>query len=187
MKSTHVIIYFLAFSLLFSSCNQDTTSSENEKLSLSPEQIKIKETWNSSSDWVKQITLSDTLVIRNTQWGVAIDEIKEKIKLSDSQPPHGKSYSLYFDDSDLNFVDIVYIPNKAGKLDEIDLDIFVEEIPKVGQLRESISNYFDAKFGPSETKGNKTQWNQNKNTQVELEDMSTSKDPGIRVILKSKI
>lgn len=185
MKSSYALICLLV-GLILSACNKDTNSSENAKLSLSPEQIKIKEAWNASSDWVKQITSSDTLVIRNTQWGVALDEIKEKIELSESQPAQGKSYSLYFDDSDLNFVDIVYIPNKDGKLNEIDLDIYVEEMPQVGQLRASISNYFDAKFGPSVTKGNKTQWNQNKNTQVELEDVSTSKDPGIKVVLKAK-
>ncbi len=118
--------------------------------------------------------------------GVTLDEINEKIELSESQPEHGKSYSLYFDDSDLNFVDISYIPNNDGKLHEIDLDIYVEEMPQVGQLRQSLSSYFDVKFGPSVTKGTKTLWNQNKNTQDELEDVSTSKDPGIKVILKSK-
>jgi len=172
--------------MLFSACNKDTNSSENAKITMSPEQLKIKEAWKSSNDWVKQITSSDSLVIRNTQWGVTLDEIKEKIELSESQPDHGKSYSLYFDDSDLNFVDISYIPNKEGKLSEIDLDIYVEEMPQVGQLRQSLSSYFNVKFGPSVTKGNKTIWNQNKNTQVELQDVSTSKDPGIKVILKSK-
>ena len=186
MKRSHSFIYLLAGCLLFSACTQETNSSENSKISLSPEQLKIKEAWKSSHDWVKQITSSDTLIIRNTQWGVALDEINEKIELSESQPDHGKSYSLYFDNSDLNFVDISYIPNNDGKLKEIDLDIYVEEMPQVGQLRQSLSSYFDVKFGPSVTKGTKTLWNQNKNTQVELEDVSTSKDPGIKVILKSK-
>ena len=186
MKRSHSYIYILAGCMLLSACTKDTNSSENAKITLSPEQLKIKEAWKSSSDWVKQITSSDTLVIRNTQWGVGMDKINEKIELSESQPAQGKSYSLYFDDSDLNFVDISYLPNKDGKLNEIDLDIYVEEMPQVGQLRSSLSTYFDAKFGPSITKGNKTHWNQNKNTQVELEDVSTSKDPGIKVILKSK-
>ncbi len=179
-------VFVLASSLLFCACNKDTSSAENSQISLSPDQLKIKEAWNASSDWVKQITGSDTLIIRRSKWGMNLDQIHEKIDLSESQPADGKSYSLYFDESDLNFVDIAYLEDKNGKLNEVDLDIYVEELTQVKQLRSSFTAYFDAKFGPSVTKGKRTQWDQNKNTQVELEDVSTPKDPGIKIILKAK-
>jgi hypothetical protein len=115
-----------------------------------------------------------------------ISQIQESVELAESQPTSGKSYSLYFDDSDLNFADITYIGNDQGKLNEIDLDIYVEENAQVIELQSSIKTYFDVKFGPSKTARKKTLWSQNKNTQVELEDVSTSKDPGIKIILKAK-
>ena len=181
-------IYFLLFLATASlySCNKDSSSAENEQISGAPEQIKIKEAWNASHNWVKQMTLSDTLIIRKTNWGTDISQIKESVELAESQPQSGKSYSLYFDDSDLNFVDISYLANAQGQLNEIDLDIYVEENAQVSELQKSIKEYFDVKFGASNTTGKKTTWNQNKNTQVEMEDVSTSKDPGIKIVLKAK-
>ena len=86
----------------------------------------------------------------------------------------------------MNFVDISYLPNAQGQLSEIDLDIYVEENAQVSELQKGIKEYFDVKFGASNTTGKKTTWNQNKNTQVEMEDVSTSKDPGIKIVLKAK-
>jgi hypothetical protein len=181
-------IYFLLFLAVTSlySCNNDSSSAENEQISGAPEQIKIKEAWNASHDWVKQMTLSDTLIIRKTNWGTDITQIKESAELAESQPQSGKSYSLYFDDSDLNFVDISYLANAQGQINEIDLDIYVEEYAQVSELQKSIKEYFDVKFGPSKSTRKKTSWIQNKNTQVEMEDVSTSKDPGIKIVLKAK-
>lgn len=168
------------------SCNNDTNSAENAQISGAPNDVKIKEAWESSHDWVKQMTLSDSLVIRNNSWGIDMNQIKESLELAENQVPNGKSYSLYFDDSDLNFADISYLPNAHGKLAEIDLDIYVEEMTQVKELQSSMINYFDVKFGPSRKQGKKTTWSQNKNTQVEMEDVSTSKDPGIKIVLKAK-
>ncbi len=184
IKSLHLL--FIALILSLGACNKDTNSSENSQISGAPEQLKIKEAWNSSHDWIKQMTLSDSLIIRNKSWGMDMNQIHETVELAESQPTSGKSYSLYFDDSDLNFADVTYIANDQGKLNEIDLDIYVEEIAQVSELQTSIQTYFDVKFGPSKTTEKKTLWSQNKNTQVELEDVSTSKDPGIKIILKAK-
>ncbi len=186
MKITSVYILLFTTALSQYACNNDTNSAENKQISTSPEQIKIKEAWNVSHAWVKQMTLSDSLIIRNISWGIDINQIKESVELAESQPKTGKSFSLYFDDSDLNFADISYLPNALGQLNEIDLDIYVEETAQVSELQNSIKTYFDVKFGPSNVKGKKVIWTQNKNTQVELEDVSTSKDPGIKIVLKAK-
>ena len=186
MKIRLIYCLFLLAASSLSSCNQDSSSAENEQISGASEQIKIKEAWNASHEWVKQMTLSDTLIIRKSNWGIDIAQIKESAELAESQPQSGKSYSLYFDDSDLNFVDISYLANAQGKLNEIDLDIYVEETAQVSKLQKSIKEYFDVKFGTSKSTGKKTSWTQNKNTQVEMEDVSTSKDPGIKIVLRAK-
>jgi len=102
------------------------------------------------------------IIIRKTNWGVDISQIKESAELAESQPHSGKSYSLYFDDSDLNFVDISYLANAQGQLNEIDLDIYLEENAQVSELQKSIKEYFDVKFGTSKSVGKKTSWSQNK-------------------------
>lgn len=184
IRSIYFLLFLAAISLY--SCNNDSSSAENEQIIGAPEQIKIKESWNASHEWVKQMTLSDSLIVRNKSWGIDINQIKESVEMAESQPKSGKSYSLYFDDSDLNFVDITYMANEQGKLNEIDLDIYVEENAQVSELQKSVKEYFDVKFGVSKSTGKKTTWTQNKNTQVEMEDVSTAKDPGIKIVLKAK-
>ena len=184
-------ISFLLFGLFITtiglySCNKDTNSSENTQISGDLEQIKVKDAWDASDDWVKQITLSDTLILRRKSWGMDLKTLQENIELAENQPDKGKSYSMYFDNSDLNFVDITYVPNNSGLLSEIILDVYVEEKTKVLELQNNIKNYFDVKFGPSVSNGKKITWVQNKNTQVEIEDVSTSKDPGIKIRLMAK-
>ena len=186
MKFTPFIRYTVVFCIFLSACNQESNTSENASVGSSAEQMKIAEAWNNSSDWVKQITQSDSLVIRNKNWGMDFSQVKDPLELAESQPPLGKSFSLYFDDSDLNFVDITYIPNAAGKFAEIDLDVYVEEPSQVKAFQKNIKDYFDVKYGTSVSQGKKISWSQNKNTQVELEDVSTSKDPGIKIVLKAK-
>jgi hypothetical protein len=42
-------------------------------------------------------------------------------------------------------------------------------------------SYLDAKFGPSEIKGKEINWTKNNNTRIHLENVSTPKDPGIKI------
>jgi hypothetical protein len=64
--------------------------------------------------------------------------------------------------------------------------VFLDESKEVGDLLLEFKSYFDLKFGRSQLSDNKYQWLQNKNTQVILEDVSTSKDPGIKMIFSKK-
>jgi hypothetical protein len=110
-----------------------------------------------------------------------MESLKDTLELAESQPENGKSYTLYFDDTDLNFSDITYIPNDQNKLQEIDFDIFVESGSEVQPLIDHWKTYLDAKFGPSEVKGKILLWSKNKNTRIQLENVSTPKDPGIKI------
>lgn len=186
MKKKILFLGLLVSTISLSSCNKETNSSENSKISGESEQIKIKDAWNASDDWVKQITLSDTLIFRRKSWGMDLNTIQENIELAEGQPDKGKSYSMYFDKSDLNFVDITYVPNSSGLLAEIILDVYVEETSKAIELQNNIRNYFDVKFGASVSNGKKITWSQHKNTQVLMENVSSSKDPGIKISLKAK-
>jgi hypothetical protein len=186
MKSPKILLFLLSLGISLQSCNQETSKSENNPINKSTDQTEIKAAWNASGDWVKIITQSDSLVIRNKKWGMDMNLVNDPLELAESQPAVGKSYSLYFDDTDLNFVDITYLPNEKGQLSAIHMDIFVEESQQVIALQNSFKSYFDVKFGESVQKGKKITWGKNKNTQVELEDVSKSKDLGIKIILKAK-
>ena len=75
MKFTPFIRYTVVFCIFLSACNQESNTSENASVGSSAEQMKIAEAWNTSSDWVKQITQSDSLVIRNKSWGMDFNQV----------------------------------------------------------------------------------------------------------------
>ena len=176
--STSVIVFF--------SCNSSTENEKNGTVGLSEIDQLALDTWNKSGDLVQKITLSSKGVIRNKEWGISLDSLQEKLELAENQPANGKSYTLYFDDSDLNFTDITYLGDDQQKLTEIDLDIFIETKPQVEELKEKFTNYLLVKFGPSKTEGNKIIWEKDKNTEVILQDVSTLKDPGIKLVFLRK-
>ena len=175
------VIIALALSLTLQSCNQETQN-ENKQ---SGESEAIKTAWEESGEWVQKLSLSPNYIIRNTTWGQDFSKLNDTLELAESQPEKGKSYTLYFDDTDLNFSDITYIPNDQNKLQEITFDIFVDSAEDVQPLIDQWKGYLEVKFGPSETKGKEVLWTKNKNTRIQLENVSTPKDPGIKISFKA--
>jgi len=176
-----LIVPLLAIFVFVSSCNQEKQN-EN-KGSDSSEAIEVA--WEDSGDWVQKLSMSPTNIIRNATWGHDLAQLKDTLELAESQPEKGKSYTLYFDDTDLNFSDITYIPDDQNKLQEITFDIFVDSAEDVQPLTEQWKGYLEVKFGPSETKGKQVLWTKNKNTRIQLENVSTPKDPGIKISFKA--
>ncbi|MHA8051406.1 hypothetical protein V7S79_09815 [Aquirufa sp. ROCK-SH2] len=169
---------------MINACSQSDKKADKV---LSPEEltrIKEQQAWESSSNLVKNITHSSKGLIRGVSWGQSLTNLKETVELSEVQPSQGKSFTQYLDDSDLNFVDITYLQNDKQLIHEITLDIFLEDKKEVTQLITDLKDYFNLKFGESNRSGSKVIWSNYKNTRIDLEDVSTSKDPGIKVIFK---
>ena len=61
----------------------------------------------------------------------------------------------------------------------------MDAIEDVQPLIEKWKSYLDAKFSASEVNGKKILWTKNKNTRIELENVSTPKDPGIKISFKA--
>jgi len=170
-------IFLSCVGIILHSCTQEKQSETKE----SAQKEAIQTAWEDSGEWVQKLTLSPDKIVRNAIWGQDFGSVNDSLELAESQPEKGKSYTLYFDDTDLNFSDISYIPNEQNKLQEIVFDIFVESSEDVQPLIDQWKKYLDAKFGPSETKGKSILWLKNKNTRINLENVSTSKDPGIKI------
>ena len=180
------IVFVLTSTLVFISCNSSQENEKNEASTTSEIDQKTLNAWEKSGDLIQKITLSSKGIIRNKEWGISIDSLQEKLELAENQPANGKSYTLYFDDSDLNFTDISYLSDNQQKLSEIDFDIFVETKSQVEELKGKFIPYLQVKFGAAKTEGNKIFWENDKNTQVILQDVSTGKDPGINLIFIRK-
>jgi hypothetical protein len=171
------LFILVSLSATFYSCNKEKQV-ENKG---SEQNEAILSAWEKSGDWVQKLSVSPQKIIRNTFWGQDFSSINDSLELAESQPEKGKSFTVYFDDTDLNFSDITYIPNEQNKLEEIDFDIFVESSADVQPLIDQWKGYLDVKFGPSEIKGTQVLWTKNKNTRIQIENVSTPKDPGIKI------
>ena len=180
------IVLILTSTFVFFSCNSSQENGKNGASNTSESDQIALNAWEKSGDLVQKITLSSKGVIRNKEWGISIDSLQEKLELAENQPANGKSYTLYFDDSDLNFTDISYLSDSQQKLTKLDFDIFVETKSQVEELKEKFTSYLQVKFGASKTEGNKIIWEKDKNTQVILQDVSTDKDPGIKLVFSRK-
>lgn len=174
-------IFLSSVGVILHSCSQEKQSETKENAQAEA----IQTAWEDSGEWVQKLTLSPGKIVRNANWGQDFGSVNDSLELAESQPEKGKSYTLYFDESDLNFSDISYIPNEQNKLHEIVFDIFVESSEDVQPLIDQWKKYLDAKFGPSEANGKSVLWTKNKNTRINLENVSTSKDPGIKISFKA--
>ena len=82
-------------------------------------------------------------------------------------------------------VEFLPVPNEQNKLVEINFDIFVDAAQDVQPLIDQWKGYLDSKFGASEVNGQQILWAKNKNTRILLENVSTPKDPGIKISFKA--
>jgi hypothetical protein len=171
--------HFISGALIITlhSCSQEKQAENKD----SQQTEAVAAAWSASGEWVQKLTVSPTHIVRNTTWGQDFTTLNDSLEVAESQPENGKSYTLYFDDTDLNFSDITYIPNDQNKLQEITFDIFVDSAEDVQPLIDQWKGYLEVKFGPSETKGTQVLWTKNKNTRIQLENVSTPKDPGIKI------
>ena len=170
-----------ALFITLDSCSQEKQADNKD----SQQAEAVVAAWSASGEWVQKLSLSPDKVIRNATWGQDMTSLKDTLELAETQPEKGKSYTLYFDDTDLNFSDITYLPNEQNKLQEINFDIFVDSAEDVQPLMDQWKGYLEVKFGPSETKGTQLLWTKNKNTRIILENVSTPKDPGIKISFKA--
>ncbi len=190
LRFTHMIakliVLILTSTLVFFSCNSSQENGKEGASNTSEIDQRVLNAWEQSGDLVQKITLSSKGVVRNQAWGISIDSLQEKLELAENQLSSGKSYTLYFDDSDLNFTDISYLGDDQQKLTEIDFDIFVETKSQVEELKAKFTTYLQVKFGAYKTEGTKIIWEKDKNTMVILQDVSTVKDPGIKLVFSRK-
>lgn len=174
---------FLAYAVtigLMTGCYQDKGKGEEANGAM-VSQTQSQKFWSSATKTFQKITLSDTAVVRNIRWLQSLSSLNENIELSESQPTHGKSYSLYLDDSDLNFVDIVYLTNNQNQIVQVVIDIYVEDKVEANKLLAEFEEYFTIKFGPKTTVEKGSTWSSKDKTSIQIENVSTPKDPGIKL------
>lgn len=181
MKKYYATLTFIFTSLFLISCGDKKQESHTEATANADSSIHKVSIENYSMIF-KQILTSDAGMARGVSIGDKMDTIQETILPSETQPENGKSFTCYFDGSDLNFADILYAKDAENKVEAISIDIFIENKVEVDNLMTEFVGYFDKKYGKGKGISKMMTWQMSDGNNLIVQDVSTAKDPGLKII-----
>ncbi len=186
MKKTYAYFALLLFVFVQISCQdkQQTTESDAVITSDSTSQMNTLDDYSST---FKAILKTDAGMVRGLSIGDEMNVVLESAPLSETQPTNGKSYTEYFDDTDLNFADVLYVNDSENKISAISVDVFIEKQVAVDSLMSEFKGYFDKKYGQGKGISKMTVWKlAGGNNELMLQNVSTAKDPGLKIIFAKR-
>ena len=182
MKKTfaYSVLFLIAFVQI--SC-QDKKQTKESDATISIDSTSQVNTLDDYSQTFNAILKTDAGMVRGLSIGDEMNVILESAPLSETQPTNGKSYTEYFDDTDLNFADVLYVNDSENKISAISVDIFIEKQVAVDSLMSEFKGYFDKKYGQGRGISKMTVWKlAGGNNELMLQNVSTAKDPGLKII-----
>ena len=186
MKKTYAYLALLSFALIQISCEDKKQATESD-VALTTDSTSLVNTLDDYSVSFKAILKTDAGMVRGLSIGDEMRAVVESAPLSESQPDNGKSYTEYFDDTDLNFADILYINDSENKISAISVDVFIEKQVEVDSLMNELKGYFDKKYGQGKGISKMTVWKlAGGNNELMLQNVSTAKDPGLKIIFAKR-
>ena len=180
-------LYFLIICLFFVACQEKKQETTVDSSTTNTE-TKVEESLSSDeySAIFKAIMKSDKGMARGVSIGDAIETLKETTLPSETQPENGKGFTEYFDDTDLNFADILYVKSPENKVEAIAIDIYIERQTAVDSLMTEFKGYFNKKYGKGEGQKTITWKVKGSENELVLQDVSTEKDPGLKIVFAKK-
>ena len=180
MKNFYVCFVLLFTFLFFNACQDKKQASKESTTTVDSTLNRIS--INDFSIIFKEILKSDAGMARGVSIGDKIETLQETILPSETQPTNGKSFTVYFDGSDLNFADILYQKDSENKVSAISIDIFIENKAEVDSLMKEFVSYFDKKYGKGKGISKMMTWQLPDGNSLLVQDVSTAKDPGLKII-----
>ncbi len=182
MKKTYAYFSLLLLAVAQISCQDKKQTTESDATTLVDSTSQVNNLENYSST-LKAILKTNAGMVRGLSIGDEMSAIVESAPLSETQPNNGKSYTEYFDDTDLNFADVLYVNDSENKIGAISVDIFIEKQVAVDSLMSEFKSYFDKKYGQGKGISKMTVWKlAGGSNELMLQNVSTAKDPGLKII-----
>ncbi len=181
MKKYYVYLILFFTSTILMSCGDKKQESQTETIASADSSVK-NTSIEGYSVMFKNILKSDVGMARGVSIGDKIETIQETVLPSETQPENGKSFTAYFDGSDLNFADILYVKDAENKVGAISIDIFIENKVEVDSLMNEFVGYFDNKYGKGKGISKMMTWQMPDGNNLVVQNVSTEKDPGLKII-----
>ncbi|MEA5405808.1 hypothetical protein VB776_22910 [Arcicella sp. DC2W] len=178
--------YFLIFFALLVACQEKKESTQTES-NASVNLTEGSSALENYSTIFQAILKTDTGMARGVKIGDNIDTINETTLPSETPAENGKSFTEYFDDTDLNFADILYVKSPDNKVEAITIDVYIERQTAVDSLMNEFKGYFETKYGKGVSKDKSIIWQlADGNNNVLIQNVSTEKDPGMKIVFANK-
>lgn len=186
VKKTYAYFALLLLAFVQSSCSDKKETIKSDKVTTTDSTSQVNKLENYSLPF-NAILKTGAGMIRGLSIGDEMNVILESAPLSESQPTNGKSYTEYFDDTDLNFADIIYMSDSQNKISAISVDIFIEKQVAVDSLMGEFKGYFDKKYGKGKGISKMIVWKLAGGiNELMLQNVSTAKDPGLKIIFAKR-
>lgn len=179
-------IYFLFFFLQLMACQEKKESTQTDS-NISTNAKDGSSALENYSTIFQAILKTEKGMARGVKIGDNIDAIKETTLPSETPAENGKSFTEYFDDTDLNFADILYVRSPDNTVATIAIDVYIERQTAVDSLMNEFKGYFETKYGKAVVKDKSVIWQlaDGKNNLL-IQNVSTEKDPGFKIVFADK-
>jgi hypothetical protein len=155
-----------------------TTPSESKENNLSSDNYSVI---------FQAIMKSDKGMMRGVSIGDDIEKINETTLPSETPAENGRSFTEYFDDTDLNFADVLYLRSADNKVAAISVDVYIEGQTTVDNLMGEFKTYFSKKYGKGIEENKSILWKlADGENDLVLQNVSTDKDPGLKILFAKK-
>ena len=179
----NTLFYNLLFVLAVSmaSCTQsskETTENQTDSVSISN---PVPATSVNADGLLMTILKTENGMARGIQLGDKIEKVTatEKVEMTQDSTFY-QGYTEYFNDSDEEFVDVMYYFDKAKKINTINLDVYLNKQAESNKLMGEFKNYFITKYGAIKQNGKQAIWTLPQG-KLYLEDKSVKNLPGFRI------
>lgn len=169
--------YILIVLLFVFACSNPKSEQEVESPASPPKTVNKNSTTNAL---LKKIMGNGEGLLRGFNFGDDITAVKknEKLELFEQEPTH---IGYTFDTPDLETVDILYGKDPKGKLNSIQLDIYMNSDESNEELYKAFSDYFSLKFGKMTEVGGNAAWNLTPKGILTVKKVKTNLDRGLEV------
>ncbi len=172
----------LLLSITIVSCDsttQETTTAESDSMALAdPTQNELNSNQN---QLLKEIlSESSTGTVRGISFGDPVSAVKanENYEMFEELPDH---LGYTHETDQLETIDIQYFLTTDGKVNKIEIDVYLNSPQATKELWNSGKHHFTENFGPVNGKATSLNWEHN-DVKVQMEDVSKGKDFGLKFI-----
>ncbi|WP_266363977.1 hypothetical protein [Tellurirhabdus rosea] len=127
---------------------------------------------------LRRLVGEDTGLFRGVNLGDAIADVKAKEKIEQFET--SSSHVGYtFEYPNLESTDILYFHDPAGKVNKIDVDLYLNDQASLTRYTRELTDYFNQRFGRQVPNGSETVWNAPA-ARLVMKDVTKGKNFGLK-------